>query len=398
MLVPDDPALCFVPYPPVTVAEAAAGPLRGLTLAVKDIFDVAGFPTGCGSPHMLALSGVKTAHAPVVARLLGAGARFVGKTVTDELAYSLNGKNAHFGTPVNGAAPDRIPGGSSSGSASAVSNGLADIGLGSDTGGSVRGPASYCGLFGLRPTHGVIDIAGTMPLAPSFDTVGWFARDVGVMTAVGDVLLPEDTGAPPVGAVLAADVLDQLEAVVRDAVEPTLRGVAAALGSAAPVEPLPGPGLDTLYWTFRRCQAAEAWHAHGGFILRFRPPLGPGVRERFAFAAALDPADLAADSAVRGAFRHALTTWLGGRVLVMPTMPDTAPLLSTPEDALDAFRNRALRLTCIAGLAGLPQLTLPLASREGAPIGVSLLAGPGTDRALLRLAARVLERLEREQT
>src|SRR5450830_1908674 len=165
---------------------------RQVRCPVKDIFDVAGFPTGCGNPHMLAMSGVKTASAPAVVALAQAGAKFVGKTYTDELAFSMNGKNAHFGTPRNGGAPDRIPGGSSSGSASAVSNGLADVALGTDTGGSVRAPASHCGLIGLRPTHARVSLKGCMDLAPSFDTCGWFARDIDTFARVGEVLLRED--------------------------------------------------------------------------------------------------------------------------------------------------------------------------------------------------------------
>ena len=122
-----DPAHAFVPYPDVPVPHAGHGPLCGLSFGVKDLFDVAGYPTGGGNPLMLAMSGVKTHTAPTVQRLLDAGARFVGKTVTDELAFSMNGNNAHFGAPLNGAAPDRISGGSSSGSASAVSSKLCDL-------------------------------------------------------------------------------------------------------------------------------------------------------------------------------------------------------------------------------------------------------------------------------
>src|SRR5687767_6592237 len=197
MLLDSDPARAFLPYPPVEVPKAASGPLAGLTFAVKDLFDVAGYPTGGGSPHVLAMSGVKTRTAPIVQRLLDAGARFVGKTHTDELAFSLNGKNAHFGTPVNGGAPDRIPGGSSSGSASAVSNGLCDVALGTDTGGSVRGPASHCGLFGLRPTHGRVSLKGAHDLAPSFDTCGFFARDAATFRRVGEVILGDDPAPLP---------------------------------------------------------------------------------------------------------------------------------------------------------------------------------------------------------
>eukprot|EP00752_Nemacystus_decipiens_P019502 g17558.t1 len=157
-------------------------------MGIKDLFDVAGLRTGNGSPTWLAAAEPATADAPVVATLLDAGARFVGKTLTDEMAWSLNGENAHYGTPVNVAAPGRIPGGSSAGSAAAVAGGLVDFALGSDTGGSVRAPASYCGIWGLRPTHGRIALDGAMALAPSFDTAGWFAKTPEIMAQVGDIL------------------------------------------------------------------------------------------------------------------------------------------------------------------------------------------------------------------
>src|ERR687890_601264 len=197
MLLDRDPAHAFMPYPAVPVPHAPSGPLSGLTFAAKDLFDVAGYPTSAGSPHMLAMSGVKTRTAPTVQKLLDSGARLVGKTITDELAFSMNGKNAHFGTPVNGAAPDRIPGGSSSGSASAVSNGLCDFALGTDTGGSVRAPANHCGLFGIRPTHGRVSLEGCHDLAPSFDTCGYFARDGATFLRVGEVVLGSDPAPLP---------------------------------------------------------------------------------------------------------------------------------------------------------------------------------------------------------
>ena len=165
-----DPAHAFVPYPDAPVASAPTGPLADLRFGVKDLFDVAGYPTGGGSPIVLAMSGIKTRTAPTVQKLLDAGARFAGKTVTDEFAFSMNGNNAHFGAPMNGAAPDRITGGSSSGSASAVSSSLCDFALGTDTGGSVRAPANHCGLYGLRPTQGRVSLEGLIPIVESLMT------------------------------------------------------------------------------------------------------------------------------------------------------------------------------------------------------------------------------------
>src|SRR5438132_8587898 len=168
---------------------AGAGPLAGLSAAVKDMYDVAGYRTGGGSPDWLDAHAAATSTAATVVRLLEAGATIIGKTVCDEFFYSVSGANAHYGTPINPRAPDRLPGGSSSGSASAAAAGACDFALGSDTGGSVRVPAAFCGLYGIRPTHGRIDMTGAMPMAPSFDVPGWFASGPGVLRRVGEVLL-----------------------------------------------------------------------------------------------------------------------------------------------------------------------------------------------------------------
>lgn len=390
MLLPDDPARAFMPYPAASV-PSGSGPLDGLTLAVKDLFDVAGYPTSGGSPHVLALSGVKRTTAPAVQRLLDAGARFVGKAITDELAFSLNGRNAHFGTPVNGAAPDRIPGGSSSGSASAVSNGLCDLALGSDTGGSVRAPASHNGLLGIRPTHGRVSLDGALALARSFDTPGIFARSAEAFARAAPVLLGDDPAPLPdtPRLLLAGDAFALVDGEVRGVLAPAVARIEGVLGEAGVVEAAPG-GLDALYWAFRRLQAREAWEEHGALIERYRLPLGPGVAERFAYGRAVTDAEVAEAAAVRSRLREALAATLGrDGVLVLPTMPDVAPLLSEDEGSLDGYRNRALRLLCLAGLAGLPQVTMPLASRLGAPLGVSLLGPPGSDLSLARLAVRL---------
>jgi amidase len=391
MLLDADPAHAFMPYPAVAVAHAEKGPLAGLTLGVKDLFDLAGYPTSAGSPHHLALSGIKTSTAPIVQRLLDAGARFVGKTITDELAFSMSGKNAHFGTPVNGGAPDRIPGGSSSGSAAAVSNGLCDFALGTDTGGSVRAPANHCGLFGIRPTHGRVPLTGAHDLAPSFDTCGYFTRDAGTFQRVGEVMLGEDTAPLPEKPrlLLAADAFAMLDAEVRGALAPIIQQIEGALGRAELVQTAPD-GFETLYWGFRYLQGREAWEVDGPMIERYRPPLGPGVADRFAFARAVTDAQVAEGQAVRERFTARFNGLLGqDAVLLLPTMPDVAPLLSEPEETLNDYRNKALNLLALSGLSGTPQVCMPLAARIGAPLGISLIGPPGSDLSLVRLAARL---------
>jgi len=380
-----------MPYPDAPVAHAADGPLAGLTFAVKDLFDVAGYPTSGGQPFVLAMSGIKTTTAPTVQRLLDAGARFVGKTITDELAFSMNGQNAHFGSPVNGAAPDRISGGSSSGSASAVSNGLCDFALGSDTGGSVRAPANHCALLGLRPTHGRVSLENVLDLAPSFDTCGWFARDVATFARVADVLLGADPAPLPdrVRLLAPTDLWGLLTPEVLEAQRGPRDRVEAAVGRTAPVEVVLD-GFDAMYWSFRYLQGREAWRTDGALLDRFKPPLGPGVKDRFAWARDVSDAQVASAAAFRERFRAHLARLLGSDgVLLMPTMPDIAPLASADESGLEDYRNQATRLLCSAGLAGFPQLSLPLGSRLGAPLGLSLLGPAGCDRSLVRMAERI---------
>ncbi len=392
-----DPAHAFVPYPEAHVAQAASGPLSGLRFAVKDLFDVAGHPTGGGNPLLLALSSIKGRNAPTVQRLLDAGAAFAGKTVTDELAFSMNGQNAHFGAPVNGAAPDRISGGSSSGSAAAVSNGLVDFALGTDTGGSVRAPASHCGLLGLRPTHGRVSLAGAMDLAPSLDTCGWFARDAATFARVAEVLLGDDDRPLPERPRLLwpQTLWQQLLPEAAPALQAAAEAVQASLGPATPVEVVLDD-LDAMYWHLRHIQGREAWMTHGGFIERFAPPLGPGVAERFAWSRQVSDAQVAEAWAYRRRIRAHVEALLGNDgLLLLPSMPDVAPLRSAPESALEDYRNRAIRLLCLAGLTGLPQLSLPLAWRHDlgprpVPLGLSLLGPRGSDRSLVALAQRLM--------
>ncbi|KAI7257790.1 hypothetical protein KC345_g10699, partial [Hortaea werneckii] len=175
--------------PELTVPGCGHGTLDGLSFTVKDVFAVAGHRSSAGNPDWLRSHEPPAAHAPAVLKLLQAGAALHGAAHTDELMYSLGGENYHYGTPVNPRGEDRIPGGSSSGSAVAVASGSVDFALGTDTGGSVRVPSAYCGVYGFRPTHGAVDMEGVIPLAPGFDTVGWMAGSAELLLKVGEVLL-----------------------------------------------------------------------------------------------------------------------------------------------------------------------------------------------------------------
>ncbi|MEX3010259.1 amidase [Hoeflea sp. TYP-13] len=372
------------------------GPLSGRTLAVKDIFDVAGYRTGCGNPHKLAEAEPARKTAAAIQILLDAGAEFIGKTQTEELAFSLTGDNAHYPRPINPAAPDRMTGGSSSGSAAAVAGGLADMATGSDTGGSIRAPASYCGLVGLRATHGLISLEGTMPLAESFDTFGWFARDIDLYIEIAELLLPRSGAVPD--RVLRLPEQEALLAGTAElnAYEAAARAAEDIIGTAAKAE-LSSLDIEQRYWCFRKIQSYEAWQAHGAWISAGNRNLGPGVKERFAYGKAMNDADLKRESANRQRFADEVGELIGDDgLIIMPTVPGAAPLASASFDDVQDYRERALRLLCLSGLTGHPQLTLPVASVDGAPFGLSLMGPKGSDLALLAIGREIINTIAKD--
>jgi len=394
MIVRNDPANAFLDYGAAEAPSAPNGPLKGLTFAVKDIFDVAGYPTGGGSPVMRAESPIHTTNAPLVDSMLDAGAEFVGKTQTDELTFSMNGQNKHFPEPVNPRAAGRITGGSSSGSAAAVAAGLCDFALGSDTGGSVRAPASYCGLWGIRPTHARVGNSRAMPLAPSFDTAGYFADRPGIFAKVAPVFLGEDARDFALTRLVRVDdafarLLSEREAA---ALKPAEEKAAALLGAPDRVT-VAAEGLQDWYWTFRRLQAVEAWKEHGAWIESRDPDMTPGIRERFEFGKDLPNEERRRAEENRKRQRARVEKIVGADgVLMLPTVPAIAPKRDLAGEALQAYRERALSILCIAGLAGLPQVTMPLASLDGCPLGLSLIGPRGADLALVELAVQGLDK------
>jgi len=366
------------------VPPRGAGPLTGQTVAVKDLYAVAGHPVGAGNPAWLAQAPTEPAHAAAVGRLLDAGASVRGIARTDELAYSLAGANAHYGTPPNPAAPYRLPGGSSSGSATAVGLGAASIGLGTDTGGSIRVPAAYQGLYGIRTTHGAVDRTGLVPLSPDFDTAGWLTRCPDLLRSVGDVLLPPGSTGGSDELVVVPGLVDLAEPEVDDAV----RGWLASTGATAVDAPL--EDLDEWRTAFQVWQAHQAWQAHGGWLEGRLDVLGADVRARFSHAAAVDPVAAGRARAVLADARTRVRELVGDRVLVLPSAPSVAPLTAT--GSTPAQRNATMRLTCLAGLAGLPAVSIPIRSTAGLPVGICLVAAAGRDRDLLHLAAEYTQR------
>jgi amidase len=315
----------------------------------------------------------------------------IGKTHTDELAYSLNGENVHYGTPTNPRAPGRIPGGSSSGSAAAVAGGLVDFALGTDCGGSVRLPASYCGIFGIRTTHGLVPADGVVDLAKSFDTVGWFARDAATMLRVGEVLLPQSAQRfAPKRLLIAEDAF----AFAGDEVMGALAGALSKLKAALPDhhainvytgEPAAWPAI------FRILQGNEIRQRHSAWIDTHQPKFGPGIAERFAWTRTIDPAEVERMRPQREAVAaHMATLLRDDAILCVPTAPGIAPKLNTPAAELEVFRARAFGLLSIAGLARLPQVSLPLGTLDGCPLGISVIGPSGSDLDLLQWLGKTL--------
>jgi amidase len=381
----------FVPHDLARpLAGAARGPLAGLTGAIKDMFDVKGERTGGGNPTWLALAKPAKRHADAVRRVLTAGATIVGKTVCDEFFFSVTGANAHYGTPVNPRAPRRLPGGSSSGSAAAVAAGACDFALGSDTGGSVRVPAALNGVYGLRPSHGRVDPTGAMPMAPSFDCIGWFAATPGVFARLGPVLLGGKAKRTAIKrARLATDAWAQVDAEVAEAVRAFLAHATAVLPAAEDAVIAPD-GTGAWRDAFRTIQGREIWSAYGKWIERNRPALGPGIKERLAFAATLTAEQARDARRVMAAARKAIRARVPpGTVLCLPTVPCVAPDVDADAATLDDFRARVMALTCISGMSGLPQVTIPAAQAGGLPVGLSFIGWHGADETLLALAQRL---------
>ncbi|MBY6241236.1 amidase [Methylosinus sp. Sm6] len=370
------------------VSRSARGALSGERFVVKENIDVAGCVSTNGNPRWAETHEAAAQDAPAVDRLLAAGARLVGKAQMDEMAYSLLGANVHYGTPVNPAAPDRHPGGSSSGSAVAVAAGLADFALGTDTAGSCRAPASFCGVYGFRPSHGAVSPDGVIPLAQSLDTIGWFARDVETLARVGEILLPEDVS---VGTFERAVALEEAFAQSDEEAKAAARPARAALARMFAVDEAT---LGEDFWSqalrhFRNLQAFEAWSAQGPWIEREAPRFGPGIAERFAYAAQVTAGEKAEADAFRRAARARVDAILpGNTLLVVPTTPFVSPRLDESEAELDAKRYRMFRTFLFASFFGLPQISVPPPRAPGAPpLGVSLIGPRWSDRRLIEAAS-----------
>ncbi|CAN5403818.1 amidase [soil metagenome] len=376
----------------------SSGPLDGFTFAAKDLIDIAGLATGCGNPAWAASHPPAAAHAVAVEILLASGARCLGKTITDEFAFSLVGENHFYGTPLNPRAPDRIPGGSSSGSASAVASGQVDFALGTDTAGSVRVPAANCGIFGLRPTWGRWTMAGIQPLAPGFDTLGIFARNPAILGRVAGCLSGAEDKSVPVDTVLILEeaweladpeIRDTLPLVVSQLKQAGLAVEAIALSAFADGD----LARDIFTWkqTFSGVQWPEVWSTYGAWLTEKDRDLGPKIAENFANVCKAGRVNLIDAMRHRERAHQGLHRFLlPGTALCLPTIPCPPPLRGKVDydRSGSGYLPRVLCLAAFANLAGLPQINLPLPVPSELPAGLSFVGAPRADGALILLAEK----------
>jgi amidase len=392
-----DPLDCLVPDS-IGLSATGTGTLDGRTFVVKDLFAIAGRTSSYGSARWRDTHDASTSTAPAIERLLAAGAELVGVAKLDSLAYSLVGNAGEGPAPRNPRDPDRFTGGSSSGPAAAVAGGLADIGLGSDTAGSIRVPAAACGVWSIRPTHGVLDVDGMLPLAPSLDTVGVLARDARVLRDAFAVLSgPEiEPAAMPTEVLLAADTLAWLDADAANAVARAASAIASNLGARLGHVDLRGFTSVETADRFARVQGREVWAEHGAWIEPNLDAFLPEVRARLErcrdWADATEreqQADLDRVAMLRRAFAQLVGT---GTVVVLPVLHDLPPRRTASDDDLVAFRSACFRLTAPASLVGAPEVVVPVRhQRSGHTYGVGLVGTPGSDPMLLDAAARLGE-------
>lgn len=377
----------FMPGPRLLLPATAAGDLDGLQFAVKDLIDVAGSVTGGGNPDWQRTHSPATEHAPCVTALLNAGATLAGKTISDELAYSLEGINGHYGTPRNPRWPHALPGGSSSGSASAVAAGDVDFALGTDTGGSVRVPAAFCGLWGLRTTHGSVSLKGVLPFAPRFDTVGWFTREGDLLARVTDILLPKD---PDVASDHHKTPLLFAEAfAIRAAQEPddeqALRNYVLRHGPVDSLHVFAGQA-DRWLACYQHLQDSAIQEALGDWLQQTHPRFAPDIAARFARLNSLDPAQTPELLTQQQQWQHELAALLENHWLIMPTTPRALLPRQSASATVQTFYQQALTLNAVAGLAGLPQVTIPIENGPDRPLAISVIGARGSDRQLIAWA------------
>jgi aspartyl-tRNA(Asn)/glutamyl-tRNA(Gln) amidotransferase subunit A len=379
-------------------AGISLGPLDGTIVTIKDLFDVTGEVTRAGSRALADEAKPATADAPVVQRLRAAGAVIVAKTNMSEFAYSGVGANPHFGTPGNPADRKRVPGGSSSGAAVAAADGMCEVAIGTDTGGSCRIPGALCGIVGYKPSRQRIPTDGAFPLSYSIDSIGPIARSVEACARTDAVMAGENfTSLEPaplaglrIGVVQGAPLENLDETVAKRF--PDAIGRLKQAGARISEETLSLLGDMAQVNSKGGVQPAEAFTVHRDLLSRRADAIDPNVRARLERARNIGAADYIDMVRQRARLIRAMDARMADLdVLAMPTTPIVAPTIQevTPPDDFARKNAMLLRNTVIANFFDLCAISLPLPREGGLPTGLMLIARNGQDHRLFRIAAAV---------
>ena len=358
------------------------GPLSDLTFVVKDMCEIKGFKSSCGNPDFYEKCLPADDFAPFLKDILNKGATLKGITICDEFFYSLIGENGHYGTPANLNAPGCVPGGSSSGSAAALTTDLYDFSIGSDTGGSVRVPASFCGLLGIRPTHNRINTKGVYPMAPTFDTIGWFAKDIKTFKKIGFTVLnqKDKTKNSFKDFVIAEDILELANSDIINLFNNYINNSFPEIKKIR----LSKHNKDVIADNFRILQGGEIVENVIPWILKNKPKISPEINNRIEMAIKITKDEI--NQAVK--FRENLKkeielTLPEGLIALFPTTPFSSPKCGQSDEQLSSYRKKLMEFTSIAGMTSRPQISIPKFKDNSGPIGISLLGWRYSDEVLL---------------
>lgn len=394
---PYDPLQAFVRDNHIAISGKADGILSDYVFSAKDVFKIKGSTWGNGHPDWLRYSDPDEYTATGVQELLDNGADLVGKTVCDELCYSISGENWNYGSPLNPHDVRRYTGGSSSGTCASVAGGLVDFSVGSDCLGSIRVPASYNGLLGLRPTYNRIDTAGEAPYCESMDVFGFVAKETKVFKDVAKVLLKEDNEKFHFKKlILAKDCLDTIDKEVLNHLKNSIAFIKKYFDEVVE-ENIAPEGLDSWVGTFQKVQGYEIWESYSGFINKYRPKLSPGPEERLEVASQITTEQYDKAIKEKNKIENYVSELLSNDTIVLlPTASSVAPLKSASQKEINYYRGQSSKLLSISPLSGTPQITLPLSKQEGVPLGISLIGPKGSDQALVDLASKIYDEFKSE--
>ena len=359
-----------------------SGSLSGMTFLCKDMCDIKGFKSSCGNPDFYKHSIEALDYAPFLKKILNEGAILKGITICDEFFYSIIGENKHYGTPENLNSPNCVPGGSSSGSAAALTNHDFDFTIGTDTGGSVRVPASFCGVFGFRPTHGRIDLNKVYPMAKSFDTLGWFSNNKPNMLKLGKIFFDNfrEIQIEQKNILIPVDIVDDLD---QDIKSQFYNYCEYKFKNLKKVQ-LSSYKKSELADCFRVMQGYEIKLNILPWIEKYDPKISTEINSRLKMAKIITKNMYDDAINLRKEFISELDQNLPVEsILIFPTIPFSAPIKGQSDDNLSELRKKVMEFTCIGGLSSRPQISIPKFKGSTGPIGLSVLGNKNADETML---------------